>query len=60
MSEPRNLYPPANMLADDDDELGWDHERDGRMADYATADDAVPTVSGDQYLEETGDHSGGE
>lgn len=31
---------------------GWDRDRDGRMADYATPDDAVTTVTdGD----ETGD-----
>ena len=24
-------------------ELDWDRERDGRMRDYATADDDVPT-----------------
>ena len=26
------------------DDLDWDRERDGRMADYATDDDAVPTT----------------
>ena len=26
------------------DNLDWDRERDGRMADYATDDDAVPTT----------------
>ena len=25
-------------------ELDWDRERDGRMRDYATDDDAVPTT----------------
>lgn len=25
------------------DDLDWSRERDGRMADYATADDAVTT-----------------
>ncbi|MEE6295211.1 hypothetical protein [Georgenia wangjunii] len=24
--------------------IDWDRERDGRMADYAAPDDAVPTV----------------
>ncbi|MHB1063518.1 MAG: hypothetical protein ACYC1Z_03330 [Georgenia sp.] len=27
----------------DDDTLGWDVDRHGRMADHATEDDAVPT-----------------
>ena len=28
----------------DVDDLDWDRDRDGRMADYATDDDAVPTA----------------
>lgn len=60
VSEPRNLHPAAGELADDNDELSWDRARDGKFADYATPDDTVPTVSGDDYLAETGDHSGGD
>ena len=26
------------------DDLDWDRDRDGRMRDYATDDDAVPTT----------------
>jgi len=37
-------FPAPDELADEDDQLGWDHDRDGNMADYATADDAVKTT----------------
>lgn len=32
---------------DDQDDLDWDVERDGRMRQYAAPDDAVPTVAYD-------------
>ena len=35
------LEPPLGELADADDELGWDRDRDGRMVDQATPDDDV-------------------
>lgn len=36
--------PAHNELADEDDELGWDRERHGRMRDQDTDDDTVLTV----------------
>lgn len=35
--------PPLDQLADDEDELGWDREKHGRMRDYATPDDTIQT-----------------
>lgn len=35
--------PAHDQLADDQDELGWDREIHGRMAEQDTDDDAVPT-----------------
>jgi hypothetical protein len=43
--------PPANVLADEHDQDGWDRDRFGSFADYATADDAVTTVPADEYLQ---------
>lgn len=43
-------YPRLTELADSADQLGWDRERHGRMADYGAPDDAVPTVPADEYL----------
>jgi hypothetical protein len=34
-------FPAPDELADEDDQLSWDHERDGRMADHSADDDAV-------------------
>lgn len=36
--------PAYNELADEDDELGWDREKHGRMRDQDTDDDMVLTV----------------
>jgi hypothetical protein len=45
---PGKEYPPEELpkhdqLADEDDELGWDRDRFGSMADYAS-DDEPETV----------------
>lgn len=40
---PEPTLPPHDQLADEDDELGWDRDEHGRMADYATGDEAVQT-----------------
>lgn len=39
-----NEYPDQDKLADDEDELGWDREKHGRMKDAAKPDDNVRTV----------------
>lgn len=48
--------PAHDRLADDQDELGWDVDAHGRMADSAEPDDAVPTVpydpASDPFLSE--------
>ena len=45
MSEyPPEQLPAHDSLADADDQLGWDRDLHGRMADAAAPDDAVPTV----------------
>lgn len=36
--------PPPDQLADEHDQLGWDRDLHGTFADYATDDNAVPTV----------------
>lgn len=51
--------PPANVLADDHDEDGWDRALFGLFADYAEPDDTVPTVPADEYLQGTSDDPGG-
>jgi hypothetical protein len=38
-------HPDPGQLADNRDELGWDRDAHGRMADHAAPDDAVPTVA---------------
>lgn len=38
----RNDSPAHGELADEADEKSWDRDRDGRMRDHATPDDAVP------------------
>lgn len=35
--------PPLEQLADDQDELGWDRDQHGRMAEQDADDDTVPT-----------------
>jgi hypothetical protein len=42
--------PAADELADENDTAGWDHDRDGSMADHGTDDDAVQTIDADDYL----------
>lgn len=39
--------PPHDQLADEDDELGWDREKHGKMIDAATEDNTVATVEYD-------------
>lgn len=36
MQDDKGREPAFEELADDEDELGWDRERDGLMADAAT------------------------
>ena len=36
-----NEFPAPDELADEDDQLSWNRERDGKMADHATPDDVV-------------------
>lgn len=59
MTSPHADSPPGGELADADDQLGWDRAKHGTFAEHATPDDTVRTVSGDDYLEQTGDHTGG-
>lgn len=47
---PRSDTPKLTELADSDDQLGWERDKHGRMADAAAPDDAVPTVPADEYL----------
>ena len=53
---PPEQLPPHDQLADDQDELGWDREKHGRMRDHAAPDDAVETVpydpAADPFLQE--------
>jgi hypothetical protein len=42
MTEPRHANPDPEALADDADELDWDPDRDGAMADHA--DDEPPAT----------------
>jgi hypothetical protein len=55
VTEP-NPLPAHDQLADGDDELGWDRELHGRMADAAAPDDAVTTTpydpAADPFLQE--------
>lgn len=48
MSEPVNEFPAPDELADENDQLSWDRERDGRMADFATDDGVVETSDYDE------------
>jgi hypothetical protein len=41
---------PASEVPPENDELEWDSARFGPLADYATPDDEVVTVSSDDYL----------
>lgn len=43
MTDPRVDNPDPQQLADDDDQLGWDRDKHGLMADAAT-DDEPETV----------------
>lgn len=45
---PPEELPAHDQLADDNDQLGWDRDLHGRMADYAAPDDAVPTVPAEE------------
>jgi hypothetical protein len=42
--DPATILPPLGELADAEDDLGWERERDGLMADAAAPDDAVATM----------------
>lgn len=48
-------FPAPDQLADEDDELGWDREKHGRMID-AASDDEPETVpydpDADPFLQE--------
>ena len=48
MSDPQ--LPAHDRLADERDELGWDREQHGRMADHAS-DDEPETVPYDPYAD---------
>lgn len=37
------LFPDPELIADAQDELSWDRDRDGRMKDAAAPDTAVKT-----------------
>jgi hypothetical protein len=39
---PREQLPPHDRLADDQDELGWDRDKHGRFADFATGPEGEP------------------
>lgn len=54
-----NDRPAGNELADDRDQDGWNRNVHGTFAEQGTPDDTITTVSGDRYLEDTGDHTGG-
>ncbi len=42
MQQDKGREPALSELADDDDELSWDRDRDGLMADAATTPDDEP------------------
>lgn len=50
--------PPLDELADENDTLGWDREKHGTFAEHAADDDAVPTMSADDYLRKLGPVNG--
>lgn len=39
-------YPDPEKLADEDDQLGWDINKHGRMKDYSTPDTEVEETIG--------------
>lgn len=47
-------FPPADQLADDDDELGWDRKAHGRMADFAEDPDTGGVATTDELDPEDG------
>lgn len=51
MSAPERVeYPAPDELADERDQEGWNRDVMGTFADHAADDDAVLTVSADDYL----------